>query len=339
MKRVLVTGASGFVGRRVCQRMLDTGLLVRAAVRQESSIAELDRRCEPCAIGPIEQFQEWERVLAGVDGVVHLVARTHQTRESGGGILADYRAVNVEGTRRLLEGCHRSSVTRFVFVSSIKALGEAAATSYAETDPSHPKDAYGISKREAELLVLDAGSNGLLEPVVLRPPLVYGPGVRGNFQRLLSAVDRGVPFPLGAVSNARSLIYVENLADAIAVAMTHPQAPGEVFHVADETIVSTPELIRLLADGLGREARLLRVPTSWLALAARVTGKSDAWSRLAGSLTVCCEKIQQVLNWVPAHTLQEGIRKTTATFRTACRPALTHSSIPCKPTWLRSSSK
>lgn len=310
MMRLLVTGASGFVGRSVCLRLQQAGHAVRAAVRQSSRCGIRHSGIEVAEVGDIESFPDWSVALAGVDAVVHLVARTHQMHESGTSaeVLERYRAINVTGTRHLLAACERSAVRRFVFMSSIKAVGEGQeGHDYHEEDPCRPEDAYGISKREAEELVL---ASTKVAPIVLRPPLVYGPGVKGNLARMIKAVQRGVPLPLGGIRNRRSLVHVENLADAIAVCLEHPQATGEIFHVADEQPISTPELIGYLSAGLSRPPRLVHVPEWLLRGAGTVLGLGSEFRRLLGSLTISTTKIRDCLDWHPPMTTEEGLRMT-----------------------------
>lgn len=314
MKTVLVTGANGFVGRHVCQRLLDDGWRVRAAVRDGTSTMISLPQVERFPIGDLATFVGWRAGLKDADAVVHLAARTHCLGERSCNILAAYQATNVEGTRRLLEACRDTPVRRFVFVSSIKAVGEGALHAYRETDVCHPLDHYGQTKRQAELLTFQLASDLGIEPVVVRSPLVYGSGVRGNLLRLMSLIQRGWPLPLGCVQNARSMIHVENLTDAIRICIDHRAARGEVFHVADAVPVSGRELAQRLAKAMGCRARLLPVPVSAMRLLGRVTGKTDFVRRLTDSLVVATNKIQLLTGWTPLVSLEAGLESMARTF-------------------------
>ena len=314
MKTVLVTGANGFVGRHVCQRLLDDGWRVLAAVRDGALAMAALPHVEPFPIGDLATFAGWYAGLKEADAVVHLAARTHCLGEYPDDVLAAYQATNVEGTRRLLEACRGTPVRRFVFVSSIKAVGEGASHAYRETDECRPLDPYGQTKRQAELLTFQLASGLGIEPVVVRSPLVYGSGVRGNLARLMRLIQRGWPLPLGCVQNARSMIHVENLADAIRVCVDHRAARGEIFHVADAVPVSGRELAQRLAEAMGRRLRLLPVPVSTMRLLGRVTGKTDFVRRLTDSLVVATDKIQLLTGWTPRVSMETGLESMARTF-------------------------
>jgi UDP-glucose 4-epimerase len=308
--RVLVTGASGFIGGRLCARLRRDGVEVRAALRRPAAVPG----AECVAVGEVGPATDWRPALRGVDVVVHLAGRAHVMREEAADPLAEYRRVNVEGTRRLAQQAAEAGVRRVVFVSSIKVNGEATppgAAFRAEDDPA-PRDPYGVSKREAEEAL--AGVPGI-QTVTVRPPLVYGPGVRANFRRLMQAVARGVPLPLGAVRNRRSLVYVDNLADALAVCATHPEAAGQVFLVSDGPALSTAELVRGVARALGRPARLLPVPAAALRAAGRLAGVRGAVERLCGSLVVDDGPIRRRLGWTPPHAVEAALAATARAFR------------------------
>jgi nucleoside-diphosphate-sugar epimerase len=313
--RVLVTGANGFVGRVVCAQLMAAGWAVRAGVRRTEAIAALPVGVEPLIVPPAGGAGDWVPALRGTDAVVHLVARTHVLRDRASDPLAAYRRINVDGTRQLLAASSTTGVRRFVYMSSIKAVGEGNDNlPYTEAAACEPEDAYGISKLEAEGLVLAAARDGV-EPVVLRPPLVYGPGVQGNFLRLLEAVSRGIPLPLGSVNNARSMISVANLASVVQFGLEKPGATGEVFHVTDDTTLSTPQLISRLADLMHRPVRLLPVPVSLLRVGGRLLGRAGEVNRLVSSLTVSSAKARHVLGWVAPQSVEEGLRDTVTWFR------------------------
>ena len=310
---VLVTGAGGFVGRALVPALLRDGHKVRAAVRNLDGGPVLG--AEMVAVGDIGPATDWEAALDGVEAVVHLAARVHVMRDSAADPLAEFRQVNVEGTRRLGAAAASAGVRRFVFVSSVKVNGEATRDRpFTEQDPPAPRDPYGVSKWEAEQALM-VGARAGMEPVVLRPPLVYGPGVGGNFLSLLRLCHRGLPLPLGAVRNARSLIYVGNLAHALVRAVDHPAASGRTFLVRDGADVSVPQLLRQTGEALGCPVRLIPVPPPLLRFGAAVLGRTAAAERLLGSLSVDDSSIRQVLEWQPPFSMAEGLRETGAWFR------------------------
>lgn len=307
--RVLVTGADGFVGRALLPALTKAGHAARAAVR----VPRADSAPDAVAIGDIGPETDWTAALDGIEAVIHLAARVHVMRETATDPLDQFRRVNVEGTRRLATAA-AAGVRRFVFVSSVKVNGEETAERpFTEADIPLPEDPYGISKWEAEQIL--GGTASGMETVVLRPPLVYGPGVKGNFLSLLKLCNRGWPLPLGAIGNARSLIYVGNLADALVRAVDHPAAAGETFLVSDGEAVSVPELVRRIAAALDRPARLLPVPPGLLRAGAALIGRPGAAKRLLGSLVVDDQRIRKILAWQPPFTMVEGLRETAAWFR------------------------
>ncbi|MCC8401209.1 SDR family oxidoreductase [Paraburkholderia sp. MMS20-SJTN17] len=313
--QILVTGANGFVGQAVSRALLRRGDRVTGVVRRPQTAAEGVREW----LLDTEDFagidQRWP-VALNCDAVIHLAARVHVMHETLTDPLAAYRATNVEGSLRVAAAARRAGARRFVFVSSIKAMGEASAgRPIAETDEPAPSDAYGISKLEAERALFDYGRAAGLEVVVVRPPLVYGPGVRANFLQLMNAIAKGIPLPLGAVNARRSLVFVDNLADALVHCATEPRAAGETFHVTDGRDLSVPELARLLATQLHVPARLVPVPQGVLRLAGRLTGRSAQIDRLIGELRVDSSHIREYLNWYPPHTVEHGLLETTAWYR------------------------
>ncbi|MGF6807889.1 nucleoside-diphosphate-sugar epimerase [Paraburkholderia sp. Clong3] len=313
--QILVTGANGFVGQAVSRALLRRGDRVTGVVRRPQTAAEGVREW----LLDTEDFagidQRWPVALT-CDAVIHLASRVHVMRETLTEPLAAYRATNVEGSLRVAAAARRAGARRFVFVSSIKAMGEASSgRPIAETDQPTPSDAYGISKLEAERALFDYGRSTGLEVVVVRPPLVYGPRVRANFLQLMNAVARGIPLPLGALSALRSLVFVDNLADALVHCATDPRAAGETFHVTDGRDLSVPELARLLATQLHVPARLVPVPASLLSLAGRLTGRSAQIDRLIGELRVDSSHIRECLNWSAPHTVEHGLLETAAWYR------------------------
>lgn len=317
--RVLVTGAGGFVGRAVVPRLAAGGHAVRAAARRGGPPPETGRWCEGSVeVGDIGPGTDWARALDGVDAVVHLAARVHRVRDAATDPLAEYRRVNAAGTRRLAEAAARAGVRRLVLLSSVKAVADGPSEApLDDATPPAPASPYGVSKLEAEEGLAEVSAATGLEAVVLRPPLVYGPGVGANFLGLLRACARGLPLPLGAVRNRRSLVFVGNLADAVALCLEHPAAAGRRFLLHDGPPVSTPDLVRAVAAALGRPARLLPVPPPLLAAGAALLGRRGAAERLAGSLFLDDRGIRETLGWRPPHAMQDGLRATADWYMTS----------------------
>jgi len=303
---VLVTGANGFIGRALCDVLAASGRRVRKAVRMP-----VPGLPDAVAVGDIGPDTDWGAAFDGVEYILHLASPSDPQRGSPADSLAGYRRVNVAGSRRLAEQAAAAGARRLVFMSTIKVNGERTAErAYAENDAPRPEDAYGISKQEAEQVLRDVGQKTGLEIVVLRPPLVYGPGVKGNFLRLMNLVARGVPLPLAAVDNRRSLIYTGNLAGAIGKALDAPQAAGRTYLVSDGDDVSMPDLVRGLARALGVKPRLLSFPLAALGLAATLAGKRAEFARVTGSLQVDSSRIRRELDWRPPFTLAQGLELT-----------------------------
>lgn len=304
--KVLVTGATGFVGSALCGHLKAAGHTVTAAVRHSAGLLG------EVVIGEMSPLTNWRFALAGCDAVVHLAARVHVMDDTSDNPLALYRATNTAATLNLARQAAQAGVKRFVFVSSVKVNGEGRDAPYRETDPPAPEDDYAISKWEAEQGLLQIARETSLEVVILRPPLVYGPGVKANFRRLLDVVACGWPLPLGAIRNRRSLLYLGNFVDAIRVCLEHPAAAGQTFLLDDGRPVSTPELVRAIARAMGRPARLIPVPVGALAFAGALLGKRAAVARLTGSLQVDSSAIRARLGWTPPYTMEAGLAATVA---------------------------
>lgn len=305
-RKVLVTGATGFVGRALCAHLAATGHAVIPAVRCGSRLPHEE------VVGDIGSSTDWRTALAGCDTVVHLAARVHVMRDEATDRLTEFRAVNTQGTLNLARQAAQAGLRRFVFISTIKINGEGRDAAYRETDAPAPEDAYAISKWEAEQGLQQIAQETGLEVVILRPPLVYGPGVKANFLRLMQTVQRGWPLPLGAIRNRRSLLYLGNFVDAIRVCVEHPAAAGQTFQVDDGQPVSTPDLIRAVARAMGRPAHLLAVPVNVLEFAGALLGKRAAVARLTGSLWVDSSLIRSHLGWTPPYSMEEGLAATVA---------------------------
>jgi len=313
--RMLVTGSGGFVGRYLCADLLRKGHSVRVAVRNANDIDGVD----PVRVGDIDGNTVWGETLQGIEVVIHLAARVHVMRESSSDPVSEFRKVNVAGTERLARAAVASGVKRFVFVSSIKVNGEATSDDkrFSEMDAAAPQDPYGISKMEAERVLHQIARETGLEVVVVRPPLIYGAGVKGNFRQMLKVLGRGMPLPLASVQNLRSLVYVGNFVDALAACAIHPAAAGQTYLASDGEDISTSALLRLLGNAMGHPARLFPFPLVLLRLAGRLTGRLEQIERLAGSLQVDSGKISRELNWTPPYTLQQGLQATAEWYQNA----------------------
>jgi UDP-4-keto-D-QuiNAc 4-reductase len=320
--KVLITGASGFVGQIVATRIAAQYPIfttISAVFRQPNlpTAFPLHPRISPVIAPSLEALAKNTKLLANIDCIIHLAARVHQMNDQVADPLTEFRAVNTTATLQLAQAAAAAGVRRFIYLSSIKVHGEETAgiSPYTESDILTPQDPYGISKWEAETQLKQLASQTGLEVVILRPPLVYGPKVKANFLQMLRIVQKGIPLPLGAIRNRRSLIYVENLADAIINAALHPAAANQTFLVSDGEDLSTPQLIRHVAQSLHCPPRLLPIPAPCLKLIGKLTGKSSAVSRLTGSLVVDSTKIRQTLNWQPPYTLDQGLQATADWFK------------------------
>ena len=308
MTTVLVTGASGFIGRAACAAFAKRGWQVRAGVRADSNIdgAQSVR-------GSLEQG--WP--LDGVDVVVHLAGIAHQIHAQNAE--AVYQAMNCQATERLARAARQAGVRRFVFMSSIKVNGERTPINrpFRASDAPQPEDRYARSKRDAEQALASLG--GRMELVVVRPPLVYGPGARANFLRLMRLVDRRLPLPLGAIRNRRSLTYVGNLADLIVAAASSTTAAGRTLLASDGEDMSTPQLVTEIGRALGKPAHLIGVPVGLLRLGGAITGMGAEIGRLVDSLVVDSSETRERLSWRPPFSVQEGLVDTVRWYRSASR--------------------
>lgn len=312
---MLITGTTGFVGQALMREALTRGLDVRAAVRK--LIPDFGRQLETCAVGDIGPDTNWQAALQNVHTVIHTAARVHVMNDRAADPLAEFRRVNVAGTLNLARQAASSGVKRLVFVSSIKVNGEATLPGqpFRPSDQHIPDDPYGLSKYEAEMGLRAIAVETGLEVVIVRPPLVYGPGVKANFAAMVRWLKRGVPLPLGAVlHNRRSLVALDNLVDLLLVCATHPAAAHQTFLASDGEDLSTTGLLRRIGQALGKPARLLPVPVALLKLGAASLGKADVAQRLLGSLQVDISKNTQLLGWKPPLSVDEGLKKATANF-------------------------
>ena len=306
---ILVTGAGGFVGTAVVSELAGRGISYRAVTRA--------RRDGYFAVGNIGPQTDWIAALDGVDTIIHLASRAHVTSEKAADPTARFRTANLDSTLNLARQAIKAGVKRFVFISSIKVNGEATGPGrpFTAEDTPNPQNPYAQSKLDAEqgLFGLSRGSN--LEVTVIRPPLVYGPGVKANFATMMDWVNRGIPLPLGSVHNRRSFVFVGNLADLIVLAASHPNAAGKVFLVSDGEDISTTELFKMMARALGRPSLIMPLPAPLVTLAAAAIGQRAVVSRLIDSLQVDVAKTRTLLGWEPRRSVSEGLRQTARYFQ------------------------
>ena len=302
-----MTGASGFIGQGLLPRLREDGYVVRTAVREPAGLENEVR------VGSIGPDTAWADAVAGIDCVIHLAGRAHVMKETAARPLDAFRHINTEGTRALAEAAAAAGVRRFIFLSSIKVNGEfTEKRPFRPDDVPSPQDAYGTSKLEGENVLWEIRRQAGMEVCVIRPPLVYGPGVKGNFSRLVSLIKAGVPLPFLAVKNRRSLVSIYNLADLICRCIDSRGADGEVLLVSDGEDISTAELIRELSAAMGRPSRLVYIPTGILRLILATVGREREYQRLCGSLQVDISATRRLLDWAPPLSVTESLRKSVA---------------------------
>lgn len=312
---IFVTGASGFVGRAVISKIFDNSQYsIHAAVRRD--YFDFSAGVEQVQIGNLKPDTDWSAAVRDIDVILHLAARVHVMKDDAHDPLAEFRRVNVESTLNFARQAVEEGVKRFIYISSIKVNGEGTTQDrpFTADDEPVPIDPYGVSKYEAELGLLRLAKETGLEVVIIRPVLVYGPGVKANFLSMIHWLDKGVPLPFGAIHNKRSLVALDNLVDLIVTCIDHPAAANQTFLVSDGEDLSTTELLQRMAVALGKQARLLPVPAWLLKFGAALIGKRDLAQRLLGSLQVDISKTREVLNWSPPVSVDEALKKTAEDF-------------------------
>lgn len=307
-QHILVTGASGFIGRHLCRHLFALGAKVRAVVR----VANVDLCADEVVIcEALEDVTDWSNLLQDIDCVIHLAARVHVMNEYEKDPLAEFRRINVTTAERLGKGMVNAGVKRLIFLSSVKVNGEITKEHpFTSEDHVAPVEPYALSKWEAERSLLKLSDESGLEVVIIRPPLVYGPGVKGNFLRLLKLVESGVPLPFSGIDNRRSMVSVFNLCDFIVVCVQRSGISNEIFLVSDDQPLSITELLKGIAKHMNHKAKLFKISRRILMLAGVLTGKNAEISRLLDSLEVSIEKNNQLLGWNPPIPIDEGLRKT-----------------------------
>lgn len=307
MKRILVTGASGFVGRRLCAHLVQQGWQVRAALRRPPSTA-LPAGIAALPVPDIGPDTDWSDALKDIDAVAHLAARVHVMHENAMEGLALHRQVNRDGTATLARAAARAGIRQFIYLSTIKVNGERTTDRpFLETDTPEPVDAYGLSKLEAEQALAKIGDDTGLNTVIFRPPLMYGPGVKGNFRRLITLVRRRLPLPLASIANARSMLCVDNMVSAIEAVLVRERPANGTFLICDDHDLSTPGLVRSIGAAMGRDPLMFSCPPALLLGAARLAGKGAEARRMIESLRVDCTKLRAELQWNPPVSVDAGI--------------------------------
>jgi nucleoside-diphosphate-sugar epimerase len=311
--KILVTGANGFVGSQLSETLAKSGHEVRNTARSLASNSSTTRELITC---DLESVDNLDHLTTGCDAIVHLAGRAHVMSDNPATSESLYVSANVDVTRKLAQSAARTGVKRMILMSSVKVNGESTTinTPFTAQDIPNPQDPYGRSKTQAEQALWEITSTSDLEGVVIRPPLVYGPGVRANFASLIGIVGRGLPLPLGSIQNKRSFVSLDNLVDLISTTVQSPNAAGNTFLVSDGHDLSTPELVRSLASALDQSPKLFPFPSALLKLAATASGKRGAYDRLCGSLTVDIALTKQKLSWTPPFTVQDSMQRTVDAF-------------------------
>jgi nucleoside-diphosphate-sugar epimerase len=301
---ILITGIRGFVGTSLAARIEADGSVVRGVSRQYNGTDDF-------VVGNIGLTTDWGRALEGIDTIVHLAGCAHIMKNSETDLSNIYWSVNVDGTEELARQAAKAGIRRFIFVSTIKVNGEFTKDlPFSASSTPEPEDDYGVSKLKAEEALWRIAENSGLEVVIVRPPLVYGPGVKANFLSMMHWLAKGIPLPFGAIDNKRSFAALDNLVDLLVTCIHHPAAAGQTFLVSDDEDISTTELLQRMGKALNRSARLIPVPPKLLQWGAQLLGKEDIAQRLLGNLQVDISKTKELLDWKPPVTVDEGLKRT-----------------------------
>ena len=309
MNAYLITGANGSVGRRLCEKLAEMGYKVRAAIRSSRPVQNTLANIEFLSVGDIGPSTDWSAALTGIDVVIHLAARVHVMKDSSKDPLSEYRSVNVEGTRSLALAAVQAGVRRIVYVSTIKVNGEFNTDRpFREDDVPSPRDPYALSKWETEEALTNISNQSGLDVVIIRSPLVYGPGVKGNLLRLMHCIYRGYPLPFGDIHNSRSLISLDNLVDILFLSSFRTECAGRTFLVSDGEDLSTSDIIKLIAVSMDKKPHLINIPEkTFVFIGSRVPALRSIIGRLTGSLIIDSTRFRLATGWVPPQTVNAGI--------------------------------
>jgi len=321
MKKILITGSSGFIGKSLSKYLSELNKIVCGTIRSDISFLP-NTKIKYVSVGDISNKLNWKDILNDVDCIIHCAGKTHTMKAAANDLLEIYRSVNVDGTKQLAEQAVEAQVKRLIFLSTIKVHGESTKnyhfdkflndqkkSVFSHKDLANPQDLYAKSKLEAEKILWDISSRTGLEVVIVRLPLVYGNGVKGNLARLVKVVKSGIPLPFSIINNKRSMIGIDNLVDLLNHCIDNPNASGKTFFASDEEDLSTPELIKLIASSMGKKANLFPVPILMLKFLGSVFGKREEINRLVGSLRIDNSYTKEILNWTPPISVEEGIRR------------------------------
>lgn len=308
-QQLLITGATGFIGSSLCKQAINEGWAVRPVIRHSGIL-------DGVVVGEISLNTDWSVALKNVDVVIHLAARVHIMNDVSNNPLEEFRRINTEATLNFAKQAAECGVKRFVYLSTIKVNGESTQLDkpFTENDKFVPVDPYALSKYEAELGLLELSKKTKMEVVIIRPPLVYGPGVKANFLSMMKWLYKGVPLPFGDIHNKRSFVAIDNLVDLILTCIKHPAAANQVFLVSDGEDLSMTELLNRVSSALDKKARLLPVNQKLLEFCLKLAGKQGIAQRLYGSLQIDISKTKKLLNWTPPISIDDGLRKTAQYF-------------------------